>query len=197
MKFKLLGTEIYVSFFFAAVITIMLATDRTGLILPSLFAVLMHEFGHLFAMWLLDSNPKQIKLIPASVQISAPITSLYKNDIIIALMGPLVNIVLFIVLYINFLAFKIEWVLNCALINLLIALFNLLPVSGLDGGTILFSLIAKNYDYNKACLSLKIITLTVAIAIIIAAVTLTFRGSFNISLYIIGIYLGILTILKM
>ncbi len=197
MKFKLLGTEIYVSFLFAAVITIMLATDRTGLILPSLFAVLMHEIGHLFAMWVLECNPKQIRLIPASVQITSPITTKYKNDIIVAIVGPLVNFVLFIVLYINYLSFKNSMVLNYALINLLIAAFNSLPVSGLDGGTVLFSLLAKKMDYNKAALTLKIITLAVAAALIILAVTLTVRGSLNISLYIIGIYLIIMTILKM
>ena len=54
MKFRLLGTEFYVSFLFAAVITAMIAFDRTGYILPLLFAIVMHELGHLTIMWLLD-----------------------------------------------------------------------------------------------------------------------------------------------
>ncbi len=197
MKFKIFGTEIYISFLFAAVITVMLATDRTGLLLPALFAVLLHETGHLFAMWILECNPKQIRLIPASVQITTQITTRYKNDIIVALIGPLTNLVLFIALYINFLAFRNNIVLNYALINLLFALFNLLPVSGLDGGTILFCILAKRIEYNKAVLTLKIITLAAAAALIIIAITLTLRGTFNISLYIIGIYLIIITIMKM
>ena len=69
MKIKLFGTRIYLSFFFYAVFTIMLATDRTGYILPTFFAVLMHEIGHLFAMWVLDCQPKQIDITPASLQI--------------------------------------------------------------------------------------------------------------------------------
>ena len=197
MKLKLLGTEIYISFLFMAVICVMLATDRTGLLLPTLFAVLMHEIGHLFAMWVLDCSPKQIKLIPASVQITAPLTSKYKNDIIIAIIGPVVNLLLFFVLYINFLCFKNSIILNYALINLLITIFNLMPVIGLDGGTILFSVLAKKTEYNKAILTLKIITLIVAAAVIFLAVTLTIRGKINISLYIIGIYLVIASIIKM
>ncbi len=197
MKLKLLGTEIYISFLFMAVICVMLATDRTGLLLPTLFAVLMHEIGHLFAMWVLDCSPKQIKLIPASVQITAPLTSKYKNDIIIAIIGPIVNLLLFFVLYINFLCFKNSIILNYALINLLITIFNLMPVIGLDGGTILFSVLAKKTEYNKAILTLKIITLIVAAAVIFLAVTLTIRGKINISLYIIGIYLVIASIIKM
>ena len=197
MKLKLLGTEIYISFLFMAVICVMLATDRTGLLLPTLFAVLMHEIGHLFAMWVLDCSPKQIKLIPASVQITAPLTSKYKNDIIIAIIVPIVNLLLFFVLYINFLCFKNSIILNYALINLLITIFNLMPVIGLDGGTILFSVLAKKTEYNKAILTLKIITLIVAAAVIFLAVTLTIRGKINISLYIIGIYLVIASIIKM
>ena len=46
MRFKLLGTEFYVSFLFSAVITAMIAFDRTGYILPLLFAIVMHELGH-------------------------------------------------------------------------------------------------------------------------------------------------------
>lgn len=59
MKFKFLGIEIYVSFLFAAILVIMLATDRTGLLLPSLFAIFVHEAAHLFAMWIVDCTPKK------------------------------------------------------------------------------------------------------------------------------------------
>ncbi len=196
MRFKLLGTEVYISFLFVAVIALMLATDKTGLALPTLFAVTMHETGHLFAMWLLESNPKSIRLIPASVQITRSVTTQYKNDIIIALMGPIVNLVLFVTLYLNYLAFKNVTVQYYALINLIVGIFNLLPVTGLDGGTALFSLIAKRYDVSKAMLTLKIITLSIAVAVLFLAVSLTIRGQINISVYIVGIYLFLSVLIK-
>lgn len=196
MRFKLLGTEIYVSFLFMAVITVMLATDRTGMILPSLFAVFMHELGHLFAMWVLDSAPKEIRLIPASVQITTDITSGYKTDIAVALCGPITNLVFFAVLFFNYLCFKNQLTLCYALLNLIIAVFNMLPVNGLDGGTVLFSVIAKRTDYNRARLILRIITLVIAAAVLFVGVMFTLRGKINISIYIIGIYLLIMSILK-
>lgn len=196
MKFRLLGTEIYISFLFAAVITVMLATDRTGLCLPSLFAVIMHEIGHLFAMWVLDCAPKNIRLIPASVQITSGFSRGYRNDIIIAVCGPLVNFILFLTLYFNYLAFKNQITLYYGLLNLAIGLFNSLPVLGLDGGTVLFSVLAKKTNLNRAALTVRIITLICAAAVIISAVTLTVRGKINISLYIIGIYLLIMSIMK-
>lgn len=196
MKFKLFGTEIYLSFLFMAFITVMLATDKTGFMLPTLFAVLMHEFGHLFIMWVLDCTPKRIKLIPASVQIVNSFSRGYKNDILIALSGPCVNLLLFSVLYYNYLCFKNEFTLYFALLNLLIGVFNLLPVKGLDGGTILFSLLCKFTDINRAVLIVRLITVIFALAVIITAVLLTLGGKLNASLYIIGIYLLIMCLMK-
>lgn len=196
MRFRFLGTEIYVSFLFMAVVTVMLATDRTGMILPSLFAVIMHEIGHLFTMWVLDCAPKQIRLIPASVQITTDITNRYKTDIAVALCGPFTNFLLFGVLYFNYLAFKNEITLCYALINLVIGLFNLLPVTGLDGGTVLFSVLAKHIEYSRARLVVRIITLIVSASVLFVGVMFTLRGKLNLSIYILGIYLLIMSILK-
>ena len=197
MKFKLFGTEIYISFLFAAVITLMLATDRTGYILPTLFASMVHEAGHLFAMWVKDCAPKKIKLIPASVQITRPVGSNYKTDIDVALCGPIVNIVLFLTLFFNYLAFRNQTTLMFALLNLIIGIFNLLPLSGLDGGTVLFSLIAQKKGINKAALALRAITLIFSLVILTAAIIFTLKGNVNISLYIIAIYLAVMGIIKL
>ncbi|MBE6750004.1 MAG: hypothetical protein E7560_02450 [Ruminococcaceae bacterium] len=196
MKFRLFGTEIYVSFLFTAVITVMLATDRTGLILPTLFAVFVHELGHLFVMWATDNEPKQIRLIPASVQIVNGFSKSYKNDLAVAICGPLVNILLFLVFYFNFKAFGNELVLYYALLNLVIAIFNLLPVKGLDGGTIVYSLIASKYGINKAEITVKIFTVVIAISITLVGIFLMLKGETNISLFIIAIYLLVLAFLK-
>ncbi len=196
MKFKLFGTEVYISFLFSATITIMLLTDKTGYMLPALFAIILHEIGHLFMMWLLECAPKRIKLIPASVQITAPFQKRYRNDILVAASGPAVNILLFLTLYFNFLAFGNKVTLYFALLNLVIGIFNLLPVKGLDGGTILFCFLEKYKGPDKAAVILRIITLILAAVIIITAVTLTLRGKINISMYIMGIYLFVMCLLK-
>ncbi len=196
MKFNLFGTKIYISFFFCAVFTVMLAFDRTGLILPTFFAVLAHEIGHLFAMWILDCEPKQIRLIPASIQVVSSFSKQYKNDIIIAIFGPLVNYVLFLTLYFNYLAFKNELVLYYGLLNLIIGVFNSLPVYGLDGGTVLYSILAKKGNSSRALLTVKLITVITAVIIIIAAIVFTIKGKFNLSFYIIGIYLFMVCLVK-
>ena len=197
MRFKLFGTEIYISFFFAAVVTAMLAFDRTGLIIPALFAIVVHELGHLFAMWVLDCQPKRIRLVPAAVEITNKMSTKHRNDIIIAVCGPAVNLVIFFTLYFNYLAFGQESSLYYALINLLIGAFNLLPVTGLDGGNILFALLSKKLELGRAVLVMRIITLIFAAGVIIAAVTLAFSGKFNLSFFIAGLYLAVMGIIKM
>ena len=197
MKFRIFGTEIYVSFLFAAVISLMLLTDRTGLSLPALFAVFMHEMGHLFCMWVTDCAPKSVRLIPASVQIRTGIGSSYKRDIAVAICGPAVNFLLFAILYFNYLAYSNETVLYYALLNLIIGLFNMLPVKGLDGGTILYSLLVKKLEMNRAILIMRLITLILAVVVLVIGITLSVKGKLNVSVYIISIYLFITSIMKM
>lgn len=198
MRFKIFGTEIYVSFLFAAIITVMLAVDRTGLVIPSMFAVFMHELGHLFAMWVLESSPKQIRLIPASVQVVRKADSFRRSgESAVALSGPAVNIILFVSLYINYVSFKNETSLCYALLNLVIGLFNLIPVMGLDGGTVLFNILCKRKSVEKAVFIMRAITVVTAITVVSAGVILALRHKFNISVFIIGVYLFVMSLIKM
>lgn len=195
MRFKAFGTEFYISFLFAAVITALIAADRTGFVLPLLFAVLIHELGHLAAMWVLDCAPKRVRLVPAAVEITTKIGA-GKHEIFIALCGPAVNLLLFAVLFFNYLAFGNDGYLTIGLINLLIGVFNLLPVTGLDGGTVLFNLLCRRKDPQKAGLIMRIINLSVALAALIAAITLCFRGQFNLSFFILALYLAVMSVIK-
>ncbi len=197
MKFNFLGTKIYVSFFFMAAVTLMLATDRTGYMLPTLFAVIIHEMAHLFVMWVQDCAPLSVRLIPASVQINNKFSFSPKNDLLIAAAGPAANLILCGCLYFNYAAFGNLTVLYYALLNLIIGCFNLLPVKGLDGGTILYILVCKFADVNKANLVMRIITLILAVVIIFVAITLTIRHKLNISMYIVGIYLLVMSLMKL
>ncbi len=73
----------------------MLAFDRTGYALPLIFAVVMHEGGHLLVMWILDCPPKRVRLVPAAVEITTAFGCSRKKEIAVALAGPAVNLVLF------------------------------------------------------------------------------------------------------
>ncbi len=196
MKLKFFGTEVYISFLFCAVLCFMLVIDRTGLIIPTLFAVFIHESGHLLAMWAAECQPKAIRLIPTSVQIIRGFSPKRCGEAIIAICGPAANIVVFGALLANYCIFKNEQSLNFATLNLVIAIFNLLPVSGLDGGTLLTIFITKFTDVYKAENIVQIITMIFAAIIFLLGVYLWASGTVNISMFIVAVYLGLCGIIK-
>ena len=190
MRFRFFGTEIYISFLFSAVIAFMIATDRTGLVIPTIFSVLLHEVGHLIFMWIFECEPKSIKLVPASISITRGMSAKKYGDLLISLAGPMVNLIMFCSLYVNFLITKSAFSLDCALINLAFFIFNMLPVSGLDGGTVLKIILSKKFkDPLKAERIVRIITLAVGLLVGIIGITLIINGELNISVFIVAIYI--------
>lgn len=196
MKFKIFGTEIQVTFLFTALLCLMLLTDKSGFFLPSLIAVILHETAHLAAMWVLGCSPKAVKLIPASVQIVRDISSRVKNEILISLFGPLINLLLFAVFLGVYKLTANMNILTFSLINLIFALFNLLPVRGLDGGLILYKILENKLNRNKAEIVLNVTTVTIAVAALIFGIVTVVNGTVNFSLIILSIYLIISVLIK-
>ncbi len=196
VKFKFLGTEIYISFLFCATLCFMLVIDRTGLIIPTFFAVFIHESGHLLAMWACDCNPKAIRLIPTSVQIIRGFSPKKHGETAIVICGPLANSVVFVALLANYLIFKSEQSLTFSVLNLVIAAFNLLPVNGLDGGTLLVIFISKFTDIYKAESIVRMITLVFALITFLIGVYLWVSGTVNVSVFIVAVYLALCGLIK-
>ena len=111
-----------------------------------LFAVI-HEIGHLLAGLALGMKPESIKLMPYGLSISFKLIPkdinkkigkgnlLEIKKIIVAMAGPLTNLmIILIILHINIDLFSYLIVIYA---NLLIMIFNLIPIYPLDGGRIL------------------------------------------------------------
>lgn len=197
MKFKLFGTQIYISFLFAAVIVIMLATDRTGLVIPTLFASFIHESGHLLAMFAADCAPRSIRLIPASIQIVRSFSDKPSAESAIAACGPAANIVVFGALFVNYIVFENGDILMFGLLNLIIGAFNLLPVRGLDGGTLLYIALYRFMSEQRAECFIRLLNAVLGLTALAVGVYLALSGRFNISVFIVSLYLFICCILKM
>lgn len=195
MKIQLFGTKIYISFLFSATIALMLATDRTGLVIPTFFAVLIHETGHLLAMWAAGCAPKEIRLIPASVQIIEGFPVSDKRSAAIILAGPFGNLAVFASLFINY-NLGVEISLKFALLNAVLAVFNMLPVSGLDGGRLLVLLLSRHKDLYFAERVVRLITVAFSVLTLVSGVTLLFYGRANISVFIVALYFAVWVAMK-
>lgn len=196
MIFKIFGTKIHITFLFTAFIAILTATDKSGLILPLIISATIHEAAHLFAMWICDCNPKSVKLIPGSIEISQGINVKCKNQIFISIGGPIINLILFAVLYLDYSFTKSDATLNFALINLILAIFNLLPAKSFDGGEILKILLLKKFSENKCKIIINLLTLIIALIFLTAGFFLLKNTSKNFSLIIVGLYLIISVLIK-
>ena len=137
-------------------IMIMLTSIITGRFveLAVLFVIVfIHECGHVAAAIILGHRVLAVQLLPfggvAVIERRGHVTA--AHEIIIALAGPLQNVVMVIVVIImqklqgvdvSFLNYVIQG-------NLSIALFNLLPVLPLDGGKIIQALISLVTSYYR------------------------------------------------
>lgn len=113
-----------------------------------IYALLMlfafcHEMGHLLCGIFMGLKPKSLKIMPMGLSIEFEVYSknikdkLQLKKIWIALAGPITNIIIILITVIF--NKNIETILYGEIIysNLLIAIFNLLPIYPLDGGRIL------------------------------------------------------------
>ena len=103
----------------------------------------IHELGHMVAGLLLKLKPKSICLMPFGVSLTFE-TYEYKKlvelkKIIIALAGPLINLIIFIIAFVLHIDQHIKNLICYS--NILIATFNLIPLYPLDGGRILKGII--------------------------------------------------------
>lgn len=164
-----------------------------------LFCIL-HELGHILMGIILGLKPEKIEIMPFGLSVAFKLNTkdynkkiksanlLELKKIAIAIAGPLTNLI--IILFYIFLN-KSE--INIIYANLLILLFNIVPIFPLDGGRILKSIIHIFYGYNKSieCIHIfsnaTIIILTLISSIVILKIH-------NIAILIILIYLWTLVI---
>lgn len=131
------------------------------LIICIFVCVVLHELGHALTARRFGIVTERILLMPiGGMAQMARIPQHAKQELLITLAGPAVNILLaglFYGLSLMLTGNVLLWVHYLLLINLAMALFNLLPAFPMDGGRILRALLAMRMPYLKAT---RIATLT-------------------------------------
>lgn len=190
MIFKAFGINFKISYIFTLSLAIFIAADKTGNIIPLLIATLAHELGHLVCMSLLKAKPSEINLTLGTIRIVNNTFTTNNETLLILLAGPLANLALFLV-FINLKGLELF-----AIINLVIFLFNLLPIEGLDGGSILRLSLRIKHTEKFADRVLFAITMVFSAILIFVFTYLLLNGTVNYSIPILILYLIVPLILK-
>lgn len=159
-----------------------------------LFA-LVHELGHMMSGIILKLKPKTLKFMPFGISIAFEAYG-YRNlieikKIIIAMAGPLTNILICIITPFLHINNQIKQLIIYS--NILIALFNLMPIFPLDGGRILKGIIRLRHEKIKVDKIInKISNILIIILTAISSVLILYFK--NLAILFVLMYLWIIII---
>lgn len=184
-------------------IAIFLLTNQIQLYAIIMIFAFIHELGHLLSGMLLGMKPKKIEIKPYGISIAFELTPkdynkkigkgnlLEAKKIIVALSGPLTNLICIIIFY----NINIGIFYNLIIIysNILLLLFNLIPIYPLDGGRIIKEILHITIGKRKAEKYVnKISFITISIITVISSIAVYYLK--NIAIFIIVLVLWILVI---
>lgn len=177
---------IEMSFYFFAVIALVISSDKSNLSLYFFISMFIHEIGHLITILYYKIKIKKISFKIYGIKIEIDQNKYLNNyqEILILLSGSLSNFATALVIYIFNINLK-----PLLIANLIIGTFNLLPVDSLDGGKItniiLFSYLPMSIAY---CISSIILIIFTTIFFAINFFTIIY-GTFNLTLTILCVIL--------
>ena len=124
---------------------------KASLLIPFLLAAALHEAGHALMLHWLDKPIRSLHLAFSGARmIAEPMT--YREELLAAAAGPMASLLIALLLPL--------WP-ELGLYSLILGLFNLLPVPGLDGGRILRCLMLMVFSQDTAswiCRTAAIVT---------------------------------------
>ncbi|MDY6201893.1 site-2 protease family protein [Ruminococcus sp.] len=190
MKFRVLKTEITISYLIICTASICIIAGIFDSFLYCLFAIIIHETGHIILMCIFGYAPEKIKISLFEISISdrkRQERSFILNFLII-FFGPFANFICFILFYLLYLIGN-DYFLYFAAANFSVGLFNILPVMSLDGGQLLYLILSRFFSDTVSQRIVNVITFIIIFPLATFGFILLFNSKYNFSLLIVCIYL--------
>lgn len=153
--------KVHIFFYFVAFICFITGTFKDFIIFSSI--IILHEFGHVLAAIVFEWKIEKIVLLPfGGITIFKElIEKSLIEELIIALAGPIIQIVFLLCFYDNSLFFNY---------NITILLFNLLPIYPLDGSRIMNVIFNYLFPYKKSHALSLVLSYIIFLTILILSV---------------------------
>ncbi|MBD5113748.1 MAG: hypothetical protein HDT46_00860 [Ruminococcaceae bacterium] len=190
VSFKLRGICIGLDFSFFAVVGVFLAFDKSGYGIYCLCACFCHELGHLLVMLAEKKLPEEIIFSGGGICIKQR----YDASALVLGAGCAVNFCLF-ALFCLILPKDSIYKLLFGGANLVIGIFNLLPMGELDGRRLLEKMCYKLLPYFAAERLLNITETACCLLSAAAALLLLFTGAVNLTAVSVTVYLFLIDFL--
>ena len=191
---KIAGVELVINNWFILLFALFAAAGLVSKVLLVFSAVLCHELAHMLMAIGLGYKVKQVELLPfgAVARVEGIADAEAISEIMIAAAGPLASMALAVLCYIGIYQVN-HWQDVCQFygeVNLMLALFNLLPALPLDGGRILRAILSCRRDYRDA--TAIVVTISYSIIGILAILTgagYWFYHTINLTMLVAALFL--------
>ncbi len=157
-------------------------------------SALLHELGHSFVAEKKGYKLDKICLMPYGAVVSGDTDVVrVKDDIVIALAGPMLNFAIYVVCVATWWFFPISYPFTeiIATANLSLCVVNLLPLPALDGGRILNAVLKRFFGEKVANTIGKILMTVGALLFFTLFVLSCAHGTFNASLLVFSLFLAV------
>lgn len=180
MQFKLKNIKIKISFSFFALLLILISFQKNECIFISLASAILHEIGHLVSLFYFNADILEFNISAFGANIKRGFLNKtnYFEDFLISFSGPLFNLLVWGLFHFIYLVKPNELLLEIAIINFVLALFNLLPFNNFDGGKILKIILKMKFNDLLADKILKIISVIILVGFTLFSVKV-FTADFN------------------
>ncbi len=186
MRIKSLGIDVVISPLMLPMLAAIFFMRQLDTYMVVFVCALIHELAHITAASKYKIEVEAIEVLPVGlVARTAKIKGIpLMREIIIYISGPLINIVLASVaalLKYGFNFLNNELIEKLILINILLALVNLLPIIPLDGGKILHAVLSSKIGYIKVSNICIVLSKAVCVIILVPSIViLGYTGNFSI-----------------
>ena len=168
---------------------IFLTRFRGEFLLPLLCAIILHELGHIFVALILKIKIKCFQLTMLGARIETAHELSYLDEFLLAAGGPFFGFLGFTLalpftLQYSNVPFVIDFLYPFAIISLSLTIFNLIPLSTLDGGRMLFCFVCRCFSLDLALKILRLTTFFILFTFWIFTVYLVIKASLGLPMLV-------------